>query len=381
MIFMLKRISFFLIKLFVISTISFASGLDTLWTKSYGGTGLDIGYSVTPTFDKGFLFVGWTTSLNGGGIYVVKTDSLGDTMWTRVHCGASSMGKSVLQTSDSGFIITGTIRKDSTVDDIVILRLSPKGDTLWTKSYGGFNIEAGECIQEIPGKGYIISGWIGSIGQGSLDVFLVKTDYKGDSLWLRTYGGEQADFGYSMDQTADGGFIITGTTKSFGDGSWDFYILRTDSIGDTLWAKIYGGSGDDIALDVKTLPDKGYLFSGVGDDNKAFVIRTDSLGDTIWARNYGNSGEAKSALVLKDEELIVAGIKNFGAAGNAYILKIKSNGDTLWTKTVGGGRLDYAEEIKQIDNNNFIVIGCTESIGTGDGDFYAVRLRAAVSVV
>ncbi|MFQ5868905.1 MAG: hypothetical protein ACE5JC_03275, partial [Candidatus Zixiibacteriota bacterium] len=116
------------------------------------------------------------------------------------------------------------------------------GDTLWTRAYGGSGYDRGYSVQQTSDGGYIIAGYTESFGAGDYDVYLLKTDSSGDTLWTRTYGGSDWDRGYCIQQTSDGGYIITGESWSFGAGYSDVYLLKTDSSGDTLWTRTYGGS-------------------------------------------------------------------------------------------------------------------------------------------
>jgi len=114
------------------------------------------------------------------------------------------------------------------------------GDTLWTRTYGGSSSDIGWSVQQTSDGGYIIAGYTESFGAGGYDVYLVKTNSSGNTLWTRTYGGTEGDYGYSVQQTSDGGYIIAGRTSSFGAGSYDVYLVRTDSYGDTLWTRSDG---------------------------------------------------------------------------------------------------------------------------------------------
>ncbi|MGB3478637.1 MAG: T9SS type A sorting domain-containing protein [bacterium] len=135
-------------------------------------------------------------------------------------------------------------------------------DTLWTKIYGGVEHDCGYSVQQTTDKGYIVTGYTGSFGAGGGDVYLIMTDSLGDTLWTKTYGGVDSEGGFSVQQTTDKGYIITGRTESFGAGSYDVYIIKTDSLGDTLWTKTCGGIEDDEGRSVKQTTDGGYIIAG-----------------------------------------------------------------------------------------------------------------------
>jgi hypothetical protein len=138
----------------------------------------------------------------------------------------------------------------------------PDPDTLWTRTYGGIGEELAYSVQQTADGGCVVSGYTESFGAGVSDFYLVKTDSQGDTVWTRTYGGGYADYGRSVQQTTDGGYVVAGYTYSFGAGSSDFYIVRTNTQGDTLWTRTYGGSSGDYACSVQQTADGGYVVAG-----------------------------------------------------------------------------------------------------------------------
>jgi hypothetical protein len=309
---------------------------DTLWTRTYGSAGgLESGQSVEQTLDGGFIIVGnnvWLLKTNAGGdtlwtrkcgaglksansgqqtqdggyiivgatrpgvlddndVLLIKTNAFGDSLWAKTYDMANEpdRGYSVRQTTDGGYIITGyTIPSSSilVVEDVLLLKTDAFGDTLWTRIYGDGDTlpDAGRSVQQTTDGGYIITGYTWSFGAGSRDVWLLKTNSSGDTLWTRTYGGIESDIGYSVQQTQDGGYIIAGSTRSFGAGRGDVWLIRTDASGDTLWTRTYGGSERDGGFSVQqTVPDEGYIITGWTESYGAgiydvYLIKTDGNG-------------------------------------------------------------------------------------------------------
>jgi len=207
------------------------------WTHIYGGSDYDWGLSVAQTSDGGYIVVGDTYSFGAGekDVYLVKTDAMGDTIWTRTYGGSSyDYGYSVAQTSDGGYIVAGgTESFGAGYCDVYLVKTGSDGDTIWTRTYGGSDDDWGYSVAQTSDGGYIIAGETNSFGAGERDVYLVKTDTVGDTIWTRTYGGSDNDWGYSVAQTFDGGYIVAGSTISFGADSGDVYLVKTDSLGFT----------------------------------------------------------------------------------------------------------------------------------------------------
>ncbi len=211
---------------------------DFQWSRTYGSDGPDWGVCVRETSDGGYIISGYSESLQS--LWLLKTDEAGDTVWTQSSSGwVLGRGYCVQQTSDEGYILTGSIAPFyDGKNHLFLLKTDSTGDTLWSRIDIGWLSPAGggvgRCIQQTPDDGYIITGYTSEWYDEIDDLWLIKTDSEGDTLWTRIYGGEAEDLGHCVDQTADGGYIITGATKSFSVGGYDLWLLKTDALGDTL---------------------------------------------------------------------------------------------------------------------------------------------------
>ncbi len=260
---------------------------EQLWIQVYGGSSDDMAYSVARNSDGGFIVAGATYSFGPGrpNAYVLRTDSLGDTLWTRTYGGAGEdYAFSARQTKDSGFIICGTTYSyGAGQSDIYLVKTDAAGDTQWTRTYGGTEHEHGHSVLQTADSGYVICGTTYSFGAGDADIWLIRTDADGDTLWTRTFGGDTADLGHSVFATSDGGFVLCGQTMSFGAGSYDAWLIKTDSIGDTLWSRTFGGTSDDRGYSVQQTADGGYVIDGYTNSFGAgegdfYLIKTDADG-------------------------------------------------------------------------------------------------------
>jgi len=240
---------------------------DTLWTRSFGGVNHDWGWSVQQTKDGGFIVAGETfMAWEYTNAYLIRIDSLGNTLWTKTYGGSFyDYGYSVQETYDGGFIVAGSYSFGQNYEDAYLIKTNSLGDTLWTRTYGGTGWDVAYSVQQTQDSGFIIAGETESFGAGAgfNNVYLVKTNSSGNVLWTRTYGGTNYDCGKSVQQTEDRGFIIAGFTSSFGVGSNDVYLIRTNSIGDTLWTKTIGGTKGDFGYSIRQTTDGGFIITGM----------------------------------------------------------------------------------------------------------------------
>jgi hypothetical protein len=233
---------------------------DTLWTRTYGqGYRASYGLSVEEVSSGGYIVAGGADPgpLSSAELFLVRTDTDGDTLWTRLHGTASQEEAwSVQETFDGGFVAAGTKSQD-----VYLVRTDANGDTLWTRQYGGPSSETGLSVQQTPDSGYVIAGSTWSFGAGKSDAYFVRTDRSGGVIWTRTYGGQERDQASSIVVTSDNHFVAGGSTESFGVAG-DMWLLRLDAAGDTVWTATYGGLGEDRAHWVEETMDGGYILTG-----------------------------------------------------------------------------------------------------------------------
>ncbi|MHA1686178.1 MAG: hypothetical protein ACTSYD_07165 [Candidatus Heimdallarchaeaceae archaeon] len=201
------------------------------WDKTFGGTGNEEGYAVTEASDGGYILVGYTAPYgqNDRYIYLIKTDNNGNKQWEQTFGGTDiqAKGLSVYRTSDGGYIITGSIYISSKGDsDLWLIKTDAEGNEMWNKTFGGNNGEAGNSVIQTSDGGYIITGYTYSYGAGQEDLWIIKTDAEGNETWSQTYGGAKWDCGTCVIQTADGSYVISGVTSSFGAGGLNVWLLK-----------------------------------------------------------------------------------------------------------------------------------------------------------
>jgi hypothetical protein len=337
------------------------------WERNYGGTGIEEGYSVQQTADTGYIVAGTTSSYgNYTQVYLLKTNPAGDTLWTKNYGGMwQDWGSSVQQTSDGGYIVLGS--NDS--PQFYLIKTNATGVTLWTRTYGWQNWAEGRSVRQTADGGYIIAGSTYLDSRYTDQFFLVKTNSSGDTLWTRIYGGSNLERGDYVQQTFDGGYIAAGMTWSFGNQQ-QVYLIRCDAFGDTLWTRTYGGANWEWGHSVQQTSDTGYIIaagtSSFGKGCQVYLIKTNASGDTLWTRTYGGPGydEGWSVQQTTDGGYIVAGeTRSFGDSDQVYLIKTNASGDTLWARTFGGADVDYGFCTQQTLDGGYIIAGSTTSFG------------------
>jgi hypothetical protein len=387
---MLKKITFIGIPLLI--TLSFAQAPDTLWTKTYGGLDYDYGESVQQTTDGGYIVAGFTFSYGAGldDVWLIKTDENGDTLWTKTYGGPLyDAGFSVQQTPDSGYIVVGMVDATSSTGMVYLIKTDSSGDTLWTRRFGGGGKENGYSVQQTADGGYIIAGYTMTFGPGYAAFYLIKTDSLGIGQWERTYGEAEFDFCFTVQETSDYGFIISGFTTSFGAGGQDAYLIKTNSQGDTLWTKTHGGTGDDGSYSGIQTSDGGYIITGYTSSfgsggTDVYVVKTDGSGDTLWTKTFGGSQDDWGWSIKQTADsgyIIAGGTRSFGAGGgDAYFIKLDGDGNALWTTTFGGTSHDDCQSVQQTTDLGYIACGWTYSFGPGDGGVWLIKIAPDVGV-
>jgi hypothetical protein len=263
---------------------------DIIWAKQYAPNVDQAAYDIELTDVDNYVITGYASVQSGSPyVYLFKTDQDGTLLWSRYFGGGYDIGYSLCRTNDGGFAIAG--RTDSFgygSADVYVIKVNDSGAPQWTKTYGGAAYDEGRSIEQTSDGGYIIAGYTSSFGHGNADVYLVRTDENGDTLWTRTYGGTALDKGYSAIQRDDGGFLITGVTSSFGNGGYDVYLIRTKENGDTMWTKTFGGSDYDQGFSTIRTIDGGYIIVGVSSTldyyYDIYVIKLNELGITTWIK-------------------------------------------------------------------------------------------------
>ncbi len=333
------------------------------WQKTYGGTGDDRGQSIIQTTDGGYILIGTSNStdndvsINNGSqdFWIVKLDAQGNIIWEKsLGFSGNDNGISIIQTSDQGYLATGIL--DITASrgqgdtgrttarhaggEYWAVKLDTSGDLQWSKFFGGSFTDTPEGVVELNDGSFIIAGRSDSndidisSNKGSYDFWVIKISSTGNLIWEKSFGGQEIDASRAIAKTNDGNFVIAGDTQSNNDdvtnanGAADLWLIKISTDGNIIWEKTIGGTSFDVARDVKTTQDNGFILTGSSRSNDRDV-----------SENKGQN--------------------------DAWVVKVDNNGNLIWEISVGGSNIDFAYGVTELNDASIIAVGDTSS---NDGD-------------
>jgi gliding motility-associated-like protein len=384
--------------------------ISIVWSKHFGGTNKENANDIQQTADGGYIVAGFTQSLDGdvsnnfgsADYWVLKLDKDGDIEWEKSFGGFSfDIASSVVQAQDGGYVVTGgAVSSDGQVsgnhglEDVWVIKLDATGNLLWSKTYGGTMNERAEKIRTTSDGGYILAGYSESnngnlsANNGDFDYWLIKLNQNGDIEWQHSIGGSLADFGFDARETADGGYIMAGSTFSTdgdvseNEGFYDYWIVKVDATGNLLWEKNFGGGGEERAYSLVTMPDGSTVVAGASNsfsndvpgNNGSYdywVMKMDNLGNLVWTKNFGGSSEdrAFTLALTSSQELLVSGfavssngdVSNIYGGKDAWLLKLDAEGNIIWEKNFGGSLEDRFTSIIQTSDGGYVGAGFSAS--------------------
>lgn len=434
---------------------------DILWERSYGGKHAEFLFDAIPTADYGFILAGSSISNKNGNkseankgdldYWIWKMDEKGTPEWQKSFGGTGvDVLFSVKNTNDGGFILAGTSSSNKSEDkkddskgqeDFWIIKLDAKGKELWQRTIGGTSQEKLLSVAQTKDGGYILGGTSSSNksepdekgvddkygksedSRGNLDYWVVKLDNKGEIKWQKTLGGLYVDELKSIEQTKDKGYILGGYSNSpiSGDktqdnfGLNDYWIVKLDEEGNELWQLTLGGNKDDNLFTLSQTKDEGYILGGnsnsdaVNSKNKTnqngtdfWVLKLDKVGAIEWQEtyNYGKRDILSSIIENSDGTYLIGGYAQSELKGggqkviekptksekegiNDYIaLKIKSTGEEIWTQTVGSKGDEVMRKLFETRDGGYILAGTSKgqisrdkNSNIGGSDFWIVKLK------
>ncbi len=358
------------------------------WSYTFGGAKNEAAYSITKTADGGYVLAGSTSSFGKGAsdFWLVKTDSSGIMKWNRTYGGvADDFASDVIQSGD-GFVILGmTSSFGAGGFDYWFVKVDSNGNLLWNKTYGGLVDDFGTSVIQTSDGGYALTGWTNSFGVGGEDIWLVKTDGSGNMVWNITYGSNYNDEAHGLVQTGNGGYLIAGDT-AFESGNEDAWLLKVGSNGSMLWNRTFGGPALDTFLSIVQLNDScvalsGYTTSFGSGSNDAWLVKTDSAGTLQWNKTYGgpNDDQAYGLINAVDGGFALAGQTTIDTQKNYWLAKIDSSGNMQWNFKNNAAIDNFAYSLVNAKDSGYVLCGTTNTQDNGE-DFLIVKVNAAGSI-
>jgi hypothetical protein len=327
------------------------------FSKTYEG---DAGSTVQQTTDGGYIIGGYSSKEERASYakaYLIRTNSLGDTLWRRLHSNYpdESYINDVKKTSDGGYAATGFFN-----GNLLLLKVDSSGNEIWRKLFSTQNVNIGYSVQQTFDEGYIICGTAYTYEDGEYKtyMYLTKTDGNGEVIWTKTFGKDI--WGSTGLQTNDSGFVFTGSTILVPGGRSDIYVVKTDQNGDTVWTRTYGSAAtSDGGSCIQKTTDGNYIVACQGWDAELALLKIDKTGNELWHSILSDRDTIQSQLVIPTSDGGYAAM----SGPNITIYKTDANGDILWTKEYSGEGQAMGGGIQQTLDGGYVVSGSTGPVG------------------
>jgi len=341
--------------------------------KTYGGADADYASDIVRTDDGGYLMAGRTECFGAGSYdaWLIRTDSLGDTLWTRTHGTSGFEGAFALSAiPGGGWYVAGHGANSNGYANVWVLRVDANGDTVWTRELEGQYNDWGWSVATTADGGCIVAGQTESYGAGYVDAWLIKFESDGDTAWAKTHGAsDKWDIFYTVAQAPDGGYILGGANYAAGQRE-DAWLVKTDASGEEEWSHTYSGTAGAYEDFREVINVAGGGFAACGAWNgQLHLARLNNGGDTLWTRVYeGLQHIGYGMASCSDGGFVMTGSR----IQDVSLVRVDSNGDTLWTRTYGGIDPDAGYAVMQTDDG-YAVVGFTRSFGAGWFDAWFIK--------
>lgn len=365
--------------------------------RTYSDSGIVNATDVVATYDGGYALTGYKTcsSFNCLDFFLLKLDSLGNKQWLRLYdeLGFDDLPNAIVQTTDSGFVMTGYASTPPNLGrNVRIVKTDKNGNLLWNRNYGGTGCEEGFDIQQTFDGGFIIATQADTEGTCSeILVELIKTDALGIIEWQKFYPTTSSGIAFSVKQTQDSGFVCTGSTGNMisPTSGGDVFLLKTDKNGNEQWVKFYGNEGSERGEDVIISSDGGFVIvvptSGFFNSNivATYIIKTNNIGDTLWTKVHEKDDQNVATSIIEDmsNNYVLTGYTSLSGSSSFYLLKLSNIGSKIWEKTFKDtpNSNTGANSIALAHDGGYIMCGITS--GPGSPSVYVVKTDTGGLVV
>ena len=294
---------------------------ELLWSQTYGGEGTDNGWDLLETDDGGFAILGFSDSFSAGDmdLYLVRTDANGEELCSETYGGPEDeFGWAMVASPDGGFALVGqTLSFGEGGNDGLLLKVDSEGREDWIGTYGGNDRDRLFSVTTADDGGYVMAGITRSSGAGSRDAYIVKTNSLGESEWELVIGDAQDDVAHAIEQTEDGDYIITGYTQNYGARVYDTLLIKVSAAGEQEWMSVFGGEADDRTISGAQSSDGGYILTGYTRSFGAIswdahLVKTDAAGELLWSQIFGGNSDDGGYTAIQTQE------GNYMLVGHSY---------------------------------------------------------------
>ncbi|MBK9097587.1 MAG: T9SS type A sorting domain-containing protein [bacterium] len=361
-------------------------GVQNFYEKTFGGYNSERGIVMDKTNDGGIIIGGSTESFNASqDMYVIKLDSLAFIEWSKVYNSPGMIDRihGIKQIPAGGYYLSGYIEGGYGFLDQIMMKIDASGNIIWAKNFGGQEADELRQLSITSDGGMVAAGYNASFGVGAKEVQVLKLSSNGNIEWAKTYGTPYEDFNLSIIVSSDGNFVLAGAVDITGSYGIRPTLIKMDPLGNIIWAKYYSGYNEDWGRDLVETPDGGYLIVGittsfsVGFSNDIYLIKTDSMGNVLWAKSYGGPGEdiAYGAELTHDGKYIIVGHTTSSGFGgyDGLLMKVDSDGNLEWFRTYGGYSTDYLNDVLETQDYGFLALGKRASNTLGNDDIYLIK--------
>ncbi len=363
--------------------------LAVTWQKAFGGAKDDVAQSIAPTDDGGLIIASTSRSFGHGktDINVMKLDSEGHKLWTKNFGGErKEAAGAITQTADGGYVVVGSTKSYGAGGyDFYIVKMDANGDKVWEKVAGGSAKDEATAVTATKDGGILILGTTKSYGVGSYNYYAVKLDAKGALAWEQTAGGKDWDIATGVAEADDGSLLLVGKSESFGENSYDGYVVKLSSEGKFIWEKTFGGKKEDMIHAIAKGTDGGFALVGKTKSYKdkkgdVYIILLDKDGKKRLVKTYGDVGEkdrAYGVTALAEGGYAITGSSRGMSYGRTdfILIMMDKDGNILRTNHYGGKKEEIAYGITQLKDGGIVMVGDTKTHGSGGMDIYVVRVK------
>jgi hypothetical protein len=345
---------------------------NTQFEKYYNFGAAETGYCVQQTPDSGFVVCGFQgISFFSSKMIVMKTNPNGILQWSKLFGDGSNdqFAYHIINCSSGGYAVVGYKTGAGFVKDIYVLRLNSLGDTIWAKQYGTPAIEEGSSIKETQDSNFVISYFDGNDSTG-----ILKIDSIGNLLWWKKYKIDSGAYFKDVSILSLGGYLLSGVVQTGAGLVSQAIIMRTNLNGDSLWTKKFGGIGGDEFYEAQQTMDGNIIAGGISGTSVSspynfYLVKTDLNGDTLWTKHIATSlnQECSSLQQCSDGGYILSGTTYPSGDANVLLIKTDALGNVLWSRSFGGALPDYSFFVRQTNDGGFVLTGTTALDPDGAG--------------